>query len=87
MMAKIEEKVETRTVSDIEILTETVASLTMAMRTQNDIILCLLHKFDLVHDLPLWTTKEDMEKDVEPKVQACIESVRRLYGRGEDDKS
>ena len=86
-MAKTEEKVETRTVSDIEILTETVASLTMAMRTQNDILLCLLHKFDLDHDLPLWTTKEGMEKDVEPKVQACIEAIRKIYGRGETNKS
>lgn len=75
------------TPTDIELLTQNVAALTVAIQTQNDIILCLLHKFELNHDLPLWTTKEAMEKDVGPKVKACIESVRRLYGHPETDKS
>lgn len=75
------------TPTDIELLTQNVAILTSAIQTQNDIILCLLHKFELNHDLPLWTTKEAMEEDVGPKVKACIESVRRLYGHSETDKS
>jgi len=86
-MSKVSERIETKKVTDIEILTETVATLTVAVQTQNDIILCLLHKFNLNHDLPFWTTKEGMEEDVEPKVKACIESVRRLYGPSETDKS
>lgn len=86
-MAKVSEKIETKKVTDIELLTESVAALTLAVQTQNDIVLCLLHKFELNHDLPLWTTKEKMEEDVGPKVQACIESVRRLYERSETDKS
>lgn len=73
--------------ADIELLTETVAILTAAVQTQNEVILCLLHKFDLNQDLPSWTTKEKMEEEVGPKVQACIESVRRLYGHPETDKS
>ena len=78
---------EDRPVNDIEILTETVAQLAAAVETQNAVILCLLHNFSLTHDLPLWLTKEGMEEDVGPKVEACIESVRRLYGHSEADKS
>lgn len=72
---------------DMKVMADTIVMLSSAVQTQNDIILCLLHKFELNHDLPLWTTKEAMEKDVGPKVKACIESVRRLYGHSETDKS
>lgn len=74
-------------VKNEQIITETLAMLTHEVRLQNDIIFCLLHKFDMTHDLPLWTTKEAMEEDVGPKVKACIESVRSLYGHPEIDKS
>lgn len=72
---------------DMKVMADTIVMLSSAVQTQNDIILCLLHKFELNHDLPLWTTKEKMEEDVGPKVKACIESVRRLYGHPETDKS
>lgn len=72
---------------DMKVMADTIVMLSSAIQTQNDILLCLLHKFELNHDLPLWTTKEAMEKDVGPKVKACIESVRRLYGHSETDKS
>lgn len=72
---------------DMKVMADTIVMLSSAVQTQNDIILCLLHKFELNHDLPLWTTKEKMEEDVGPKVRACIESVRRLYGHPETDKS
>lgn len=72
---------------DLRVMADTIVMLSSAVQTQNDIILCLLHKFELNHDLPFWTTKEGMEEDVGPKVKACIESVRRLYGHSETDKS
>lgn len=72
--------------TDIDYLTQTVAMLTDAVKVQNDVILCLLHKFNLNHDLPLWLTKEGLEEDVGPKVQACIEAVRKVYGRSETNK-
>ncbi len=75
------------TPTDIELLTQNVAILTSAIQTQNDIILCLLHKFNMNQDLPFWLTKEGMEEEVGPKVKACVESVRGLYGHSETDKS
>lgn len=72
---------------DLRVMADTIVMLSSAIQTQNDIILCLLHKFNLNHDLPLWTTKEAMEEDVGPKVKACIESVRSLYGPSKTDKS
>lgn len=74
------------TPTDIELLTQNVAALTMAIQTQNDVLLCLLHKFNVDSDLPVWTTKEGVEKEVGPKIQACIEAVRKVYGRSETDK-
>ena len=71
---------------DLRVMADTIVMLSSAVQTQNDIILCLLHKFNLNQDLPLWLTKEGMEEDVGPKVKACVESVRRLYGRSEADK-
>lgn len=72
---------------DLRVMADTIVMLSSAIQTQNDIILCLLHKFSTDHDLPTWTTKEAMEEDIEPKVKACIESVRSLYGHSETDKS
>lgn len=82
---KYEEK-EDKDTEVIDLLTRNVAALTVAIQAQNDVILCLLHKFNVDSDLPAWTTKEGMEEDVGPKVKACIESVRSLYGRSEADK-
>lgn len=65
-------------------LTESVAELTMAVRTQNDVLLVLLHNLDL--KIPDWKEKADVEKEVGPKIQACIEAVKRVYGRSEADK-
>ncbi len=86
-MAETIKEVNDKSVSELEIMAETVAQLAAAVETQNAVILCLLHNFSLTHDLPLWLTKEGMEEDVGPKVKACIESVRRLYGHSETDKS
>lgn len=44
---------ESRAPTDIDYLTQTVAMLTDAVKVQNDVILCLLHKFDMDSDLPL----------------------------------
>ena len=70
---------------DIEILTETVGQLTLAIQTQNDVLLNILHQLDLKD--PGWETREDIEKDVGPKIKACIEAVRKTYGPSEADKS
>lgn len=86
-MAKVSEKIETKEVTDIEILTNTVATLAAAVKTQNDILLCLLHKFDVEKDLPFWITKEGVEEEVGPKVKACVEAIRKVYGPSETDKN
>lgn len=78
---------EDRAVNDIEILTETVAQLAAAINTQNDVLMCLLHKFDVEKDIPVWLTKEGLEEEVGPKVEACMKAVRKLYGHSEADKS
>jgi hypothetical protein len=69
----------------VAMLTESVAELTVAVKTQNDVILVLLHNLDL--KIPDWKEKADVEKEVGPKIQACIEAMREVYGRSETDKS
>lgn len=70
---------------DIEILTETVGQLTLAVQTQNDILLCLLHQLDIKD--PNWKNTEDIEKEVGPKIEACVNAVRKAYGPSKTDKS
>ena len=71
----------------ITALTESVAELTLAVKTQNDVVLCLLHKFNTEADIPRYQTKEAFEKDMGEKVQTCVEAVRKIYGHGETNKS
>ena len=71
----------------IEDLADTVAMMAKAIETQNAVILCLLHKLNIETDLPTWQNKKVFEKEVGAKVDACIESIRSLYGHGETDKS
>lgn len=85
-MTEIKEA-DDKQLTDIMILTQTVAELTGAVRTHNDILLCLLHKFELDKDLPTWATKEEVEGDVGAKIQACIEAIRRVYGPSETTES
>lgn len=73
------------TPTDIELLTQNVAALTLAIQTQNDVLLVLLHNLDL--KIPDWKEKADVEKEVGPKIQACVEAMRKIYGRSETDKS
>ena len=82
---KYEEK-EDKDTEVIDLLTRNVAALTVAIQTQNDVILCLLHKFNVDSDLPAWTAKEEVEKEMGPKIQACVEAVRKIYGHSEADK-
>lgn len=72
------------TPTEIELLTQNVAILTTAIRTQNDVLLVLLHNLDL--KIPDWKEKADIEKEVGPKIQQCIELMRKVYGRSETDK-
>lgn len=73
-------------VPEIELLTENLAALFAMLQTHNDVLLCLLHKFDIDEDLPAWVTKEGVEEEVGPKIQACIEKIRSIYGPGKTDK-
>lgn len=73
------------TPTEIELLTKNVAALTLAIQTQNDVLLVLLHNLDL--KMPDWKEKTDIEKEVGPKIEACIEAMRKVYGRSETDKS
>lgn len=70
----------------ITLLTESVAELTMAVKAQNDAIFCLLHNLDIEKDLPVWESKEEFEKEMGPKVKACIKAVGNIYGHSETDK-
>lgn len=82
-MGKITE--EDREAKNIELLTETVAQLAVAMQTQNDILLVLLSQMD-VKD-PGWKTAADVSKDVGNKVKQCVDIMRKTYGPSETDKS
>lgn len=75
------------TPTDIELLTQNVAALTMAVQTQNAVLMCLLHKFNLETDLPTWQDKETFEKEMARKVDACDKAIRKIYGHSETDKS
>lgn len=71
----------------IEDLADTVAMMAKAIEAQNAVMICLLHKFDLDKDIPSWTTKEELDKEIGAKVNACVDLVRSLYGHGKTDKS
>ena len=83
-MAEIEERIGRP--ADIEILTETVAVLTAAVQTLNDVVLVLASKLDET-DIPHWETKEEIEQAVGEKVRACVNAVRRVDGHSKTDKS
>lgn len=68
-----------------KVISESLAMLAHAIQVQNDVLLVLLHTLDL--KIPDWKEKADIEKEVGPKVQACIEAVRKVYGRSETNKS
>lgn len=71
-------------VKNEQIISESVAMLVSAVQAQNDVLLVLLHNLDL--KIPDWKDKADIEKEVGPKIQACIEAMRKIYGRGETNK-
>lgn len=71
----------------IEDLADTVAMMAKAIETQNAVILCLLHKFNIETDLPTWQNKEIFEKELGAKVDACVKAIRKIYGHSETNKS
>lgn len=75
------------TPTDIELLTQNVAALTVAIQTQNAVLMCLLQKFNPETDLPAWQDKETFEKEMAKKVDACDKAIRKIYGHSETDKS
>ena len=83
---KYEEK-EAKEVKELEVITASIAQLTMALQTQNEVLLCLLHKMDINSDLPTFQNKEMFEKEMGKKVEACVKAIRKIYGPSETDKS
>lgn len=72
----------------VTMLTETVAHLSLAVKAQNAVIMCLLKKLDLNADLNFtYMTKEQFEKEMGAKVEACEKTIRKIYGPSETDKS
>lgn len=71
---------------DLRVMADTIVMLSSAVQTQNDIILCLLHKFNPETDLPTWQDKEAFEKEMAAKADACGKAIRKIYGRSETDK-
>lgn len=78
-----EEKVKPLTIEEVA---DTVALLSAALQAQNDVILVLASKLEL-SDIPDWKTKDEVEEKVGPKINACMEAVRKVYGHSEADKS
>lgn len=74
------------TPTEVELLTQNVAALTIAVQTQNAVIMCLLHKLNIETDLPTFQDKESFEKEMTEKVDACDKAIRKIYGRSETDK-
>ena len=73
------------TPTDIELLTQNVAALTVVIQTQNAIIMCLLNKLNIETDLPTWQDKGTFEKEMAKKVDACDKAIRKIYGHSETD--
>lgn len=68
-----------------EDLLDTIAQLTVAVQTQNDVLLVLLDQLDV--KVPDWKTKDDVEKAVGPKIEMCVKTIREIYGPSKADKS
>lgn len=85
-MTKVKE-VEDNDVTELAIMAESIAQLQMAVTIQNNILLCLLHKFNPEEDLPCWTTPAGAEEELEPKIKACKDAIRKIYGPGETSES
>ena len=81
------EEKEAKEVKELEVITASIAQLTMAIQTQNEVLLCLLHKMDINSDLPTFQNKEMFEKEMGEKVEACVKAIRKIYGPSETDKS
>lgn len=76
------------TPTDVELLTQNVAALTLAVQSQNVAIMCLLNKLDPNTDLDFsHLTKEQFEKKMNEKIVACEKAIREVYGRSETNKS
>lgn len=75
------------TPTEVELLTQNVAILTQAIQTQNDVLLVLVNKLNLDTDLPDWKTREEITKAAGPKIEACVDLIRKAYGPSEADKS
>jgi len=75
------------TPTEVELLTQNVAALTVAVQTQNAVIMCLLHKLNIETDLPAFQDKETFEKEMAAKVDACDKAIRKIYGPSKTDKS
>lgn len=71
---------------NLELITENLAALTVAVQTLNDVQLVLLHNVKNL-ELPEWKTLEDIDKAVGDKVKDCVKSVRKVYGPRQADKS
>ena len=76
---------EAKEVGELELITASIAQLSVALQTQNEILLTILHNLEL--KAPEWGSKEDIEKEVGPKIKMCVEAVRKVYGPDKTDKS
>lgn len=83
---KYDEKKDEK-IDKVAMLTQTVAMLTEAVKHQNSVILVLANKLHIQADLPHWESKEDVDREVGPKIQACVDLMKKVYGPSETDKS
>lgn len=74
------------TPTELELLTQNVAALTVVVQSLNVVTMCLLHKLNIETDLPTFQDKETFEKEVAAKADACDKAIRKIYGRSETDK-
>lgn len=80
------EEDEVKQISELSLLTANVAMLTAAVKTINDVLLVVLAQADINPELLQGKSKEDFEKEIRPKIDACEKVIREIYGRSETNK-
>lgn len=65
----------------VALLTQSVATLTAAVETMNDVLLVLVHNAKKQGlEIPEWDSVEAVEKDVSEEVRKCVNAIRKVYG-------
>lgn len=81
-------KNETKNIDTMVYLTTTMAILSKEIQTMNDVLLVLVHNAKKNGiEIPEWKSQKDVEADIAPTLQACIDMMKEAYGRDKDANS